>query len=108
VTNVLILLEQAIFPRRRAPHQRRPEIHLDHYAVHTSRISTNWLEEYNILPIPNPSYSPDLALSYFYLFSTVKEKLERIQLADEDQFFECLQEILRGLDQRELNIVFQA
>jgi hypothetical protein len=43
-----------------------------------------------------------------YLFSTVKEKLERIHLADEDQFFECLQGILRGLDQQELNRVFQA
>jgi hypothetical protein len=42
------------------------------------------------------------------LFPTVKEKLERIQLADEDQFLECLQEILRGLDQQELNTVFQA
>jgi hypothetical protein len=38
----------------------------------------------------------------------VKEKLERIQVADEDQFFECLQEILRGIDQEELNGVFQA
>jgi hypothetical protein len=42
------------------------------------------------------------------LFSTVKEKLERIHLADEDQFLECLQGVLRGLDQRELNRVFQA
>jgi uncharacterized protein YecT (DUF1311 family) len=38
----------------------------------------------------------------------VKEKLERIQLADEDQFLECLQENLKGLDQQELNKVFQA
>jgi hypothetical protein len=42
------------------------------------------------------------------LFSTVKEKLERIHLADEDPFFECLQGVLRGLDQQELNRVFQA
>jgi hypothetical protein len=42
------------------------------------------------------------------LFPTVKEKLEWIQLADEDQFSECLQEVLSGLDQQELNRVFQA
>jgi hypothetical protein len=41
------------------------------------------------------------------LFSTVK-KLERIHLADKDQFFGCLQGVLRGLDQEELNGVFQA
>jgi hypothetical protein len=29
-------------------------------------------------------------------------------LADSEQFFECLQEILRGLDQKQLNGVFQA
>jgi hypothetical protein len=38
----------------------------------------------------------------------VKEKLERIQVADEDQCFESLQEILRNIDQEELNGAFQA
>jgi hypothetical protein len=56
----------------------------------------------------HPPYSLDLAPSDFYLFPTIKEKLERIQLADEDQFFKCLQKVLRGLDQQELNTVFQA
>jgi hypothetical protein len=37
-----------------------------------------------------PPYSSDLAYNDFYLFPTVKEKLERIQLADENQFFESL------------------
>jgi hypothetical protein len=41
------------------------------------------------------------------LFSTVKEKLERIHLADEDQFLECLQGVLRSLDQQKSNRVFQ-
>jgi hypothetical protein len=43
-----------------------------------------------------------------YLFHTVKEKLKRIQVADEDQFAESLQEILRGIDQEELDSIFQA
>jgi hypothetical protein len=38
----------------------------------------------------------------------VKEKLERIQVANEDQFFEYLQEILKSIDQEELNGIFQA
>jgi hypothetical protein len=58
--------------------------------------------------MPDQLYSPNLATSDLYLFSTVKEKLERIHLADKDQFFECLQEVLRCLDQQELNRVFQA
>jgi hypothetical protein len=37
----------------------------------------------------------------------MEEKLGRIEVADEDQFFECLQGILRSIDQEELNGVFQ-
>jgi hypothetical protein len=37
----------------------------------------------------------------------MKEKLERIQLADEDQFFESLYELLRDIDQEELNACFR-
>jgi hypothetical protein len=48
--------------------------------------------------VSQPPYSPDLAPSDFYLFPTVKEKLERTQVADEDQFFESLQAILMGID----------
>jgi hypothetical protein len=61
-----------------------------------------------MLRIPQPPYSPDLARSDFYLFPRVKERLERTHVADEDEFFESLQGILRGIDQGELNRVFQA
>jgi hypothetical protein len=58
--------------------------------------------------MPQPLYSPDLFSGDFYLFPTVKEKLERTQVADKDQFFESLQAILRDIDRGELNKVFQA
>jgi histone-lysine N-methyltransferase SETMAR len=86
VTNILIPIEQAIFPGGRAPHERRHVVHFDSCSVHTSRVSTDWLEEHSIRRISHPPYSSDLAPSDLYLFPTVKEKLERIQLADEDQF----------------------
>jgi hypothetical protein len=83
-------------------------VHFDSCSVHTSRVSKDALQEHNILRMPHPPYSQDLASDGFYLFPTVKEKLERIHLADEDQFLECLQGILSGLDQQELNRIFQA
>jgi histone-lysine N-methyltransferase SETMAR len=83
-------------------------IHLDNCSVHPSRASTEWLEEHGMRRMPQPPYSPDLAPCDFYLFPTMKEKLERTQVADEDQFFESLEAILRGIDQEELNRVFQA
>jgi hypothetical protein len=58
--------------------------------------------------MPQPPYSHDLAPSGFYLFPTVKEKLQHIALRDEDQLFECLIEILSDLDHTEFNGVFRA
>jgi hypothetical protein len=108
VTNILTLLEESIFPQGRTPHQKRFVIHLDNCSVHTSRVSTEWLEEHGMRRMSQPHYSPDLATSDFYLFPTLKKKLERTQVADEGQFFESLQAILKGIDHDELNRVFQA
>jgi hypothetical protein len=58
--------------------------------------------------MPQPPYSPNIAVTECYLFPTVKEKLERIHLTAENQFFDSLQAILSGLDHEELNAVFQA
>jgi hypothetical protein len=56
----------------------------------------------------HPPYSPDLASNDFYLFPPVKEKLDRIQVANEDQLFESLKEILKRVDQEKLNGIFRA
>jgi hypothetical protein len=108
VTNTFISLEQMIFPCRMAPHEKRLVVSADNCSVHTSRGSIDWLEKYGIHGMPEQYYSPNPAIIYLCLFSTVKEKLERIHLADDDQFFESLQGDLRRLDQQELNTVFQA
>jgi hypothetical protein len=55
----------------------------------------------------HPPCLPDLAPGDFYLFPTVKEKLEWIQAATEDEFSESLQKILKGMDQVKLNGAFQ-
>jgi hypothetical protein len=86
VTNILTPLEQAIFPRWRVSHQKKFVIHLNNCSVHTSRASRDWLEEDDMRRMPQPFYSFHLISSDFYLFPTVKEKLERTQVADKDQF----------------------
>jgi hypothetical protein len=90
VTTILTPLEEAIFPQGRAPHQKRLVIHLDNCSVNTSPVSAEWLEEHGMHRMPWPLYSSDLASSDFYLFPTVKKKLERTQVADKDQFSESL------------------
>jgi hypothetical protein len=93
VTNILTPLEEVIFPQGRAPRQKRLVIHFANCSVHLCQASTDWLEEHGMRSMPQPPYSPDLAPSDFYLFPAVKEKIERTQVADEDQFFEFLQAI---------------
>jgi hypothetical protein len=51
---LLIRLEQAIFSRGRAPHEKWLVIRLDNCPVQASRVSTDWLEEHNILRMPDP------------------------------------------------------
>jgi hypothetical protein len=55
VTNLHIPLEQAIFPRGMAPHEKQLVIHLDNCSIRTNRVSTDWLEEHSILRM---SHSP--------------------------------------------------
>jgi hypothetical protein len=59
-------------------------VHIDNYSVRTSLASTSWLEEYRMHRTPHPLYSRDLTPNDFYLFLTVKERLERIQVIEED------------------------
>jgi hypothetical protein len=61
-----------------------------------------------MIPIPQPPYSPDLAPGDFYLFGPVKNRLEKIQASDADDFFEQLEEILSSIAVEELERVFAA
>jgi hypothetical protein len=86
VTYKLCPIEQAIFSRGMPRHQKRLVVHFDNCSVHTRKGSAHWLEEYGVFHMPYPFYSPDLAPSDFYLFPTVKQKLENIQVVDDDEF----------------------
>jgi hypothetical protein len=60
VTNMPIPLEQAIFRRGRAAHQKLLVTHVDNSSVHKSRVSTSCLEEQGIPCILYPPYIPGL------------------------------------------------
>jgi hypothetical protein len=106
VTNIFILFEQAIFPRRMALHQKQLVVHLDNCSVHTSLASRNWLEEHGMRRMPQPSYSWSGPL--WLLLVSYSERENR---TDSDRWrrpvFESLQTVLRAIDREELNKVFQ-
>jgi hypothetical protein len=86
-TNVLGPLEQKIFPTGRNPHVKRLTIHLDNCSIHTSGTTEEYIRQHNMIRLQHHPYSPDVAPSDFYLFSTITEKPKDIQMADEEDLF---------------------
>jgi hypothetical protein len=62
----------------------------------------------DMVSMPHPPYSPDLAPCNFYLFSTARERTEHTSITDKDQLFEELHLILRSIPGEELEKVFKA
>jgi hypothetical protein len=105
-TNILTPLQHCFFPKGRKPHGKRLVVHVDNCSVHRSRITELFMESHDMISMPHPPYSPDLAPSDFYLFGAVKQQLEHITVTDDDQFFEELHSILESISREELRRVF--
>jgi hypothetical protein len=69
-------------------------IRVDNCSVHTTVATQQFMSDHRMIRMAQPPYSPDLALSDFYLFSRMKNRLELIQACDADNFFGQLDEIL--------------
>jgi hypothetical protein len=107
ITHILESLYQVFFPSGRNPHEKRLVVHIDNCSVHKSQMTKTFMQNINMIDMSHSSYSPDLAPSDFYLFDTVKEKLEHEGITDEDQLFDMLMEILRSIRGKELIRVFE-
>jgi hypothetical protein len=106
--HILGPLHQVFFPTGRNPREKRLVVHVDNCSVHRSQTTRTFMQNNDMTDMPHPPYSPDLAPSDFYLFGTVKEKLEHDGITDEDQLFEVLVEILRSIPGEQLVAVFEA
>jgi hypothetical protein len=105
-TNILVPLEQKIFPSGRKPHAKRVTIHRDNCPIQTSKATEVHIREHNMMRLKHPPYSPDRAPSDFCLFLTIKEKLKDIRMVDEGDLFERLHELLKAISPKELDKVF--
>jgi transposase len=93
-TNVLAPLRKEFIPENRAQHPKLLVVHIDNCSIHTSGATQPFMSEHQMSRMPQLSYSPDLAPSDFYLFRTVKDRLERIHTRNGDDLFKQLLEIL--------------
>lgn len=76
---------------------RKLRIHHDNAPSHSSTIVTDYFEENDIILVPHPPYSPDLAPCDFWLFPLLKDKLRGTHYSSRhalgSAIFQCLQHI---------------
>jgi transposase len=88
----MTLLIANILPQGRIPHARRLHLHLDNCRVHFSNIIEQFITQNQILRVPHPSYSPDIASLDFSLFGHVKNSLVGRTFDEPEQLLEAITE----------------
>jgi hypothetical protein len=86
---------------------RRLVLHADNARVHTARKCQACCTEIRLGSAAHPPYSPDLALSDFFLFGDLKHLLQGVIIASRKELFAAIHEIVAGIRQETLRRVFQ-
>jgi hypothetical protein len=63
VKHIMAPLVQRVFPQGKTQYIPRLHVHLDNCRVHFSKVTEHFFIENQLLHVPHPSYSPDLAPS---------------------------------------------
>ena len=91
--------------------KKRPQsqfyLHLDNCKVHTSKITSEKIKELDLIKVPHPTYSPDIAPSDFYLFGDMKRKLQGKSFDDPQDLKESILKIISKISPEILNNVFK-
>jgi hypothetical protein len=106
VRYVLASMVAKVFPRGRIPRTRRLQLHLDVCRVHFSKATEQFITENHIGHVPHSPYSPDLALSDFWLFSHAKTSLLSQTFDEPEQLLEAITKFLNKIISLEVVAVF--
>jgi hypothetical protein len=99
-------LVQTVFPQGKTRYPRRLNVHLDSCRVHFSKVTEQSLIENQLLCVPHPPYSPDLAPSDFWLFGRIKTGIAGRSFTEPEELLECIGAFLEGIPAAELTAVF--
>jgi hypothetical protein len=81
--------------------------HADNARAHTDQKCRTFCEENGLPLAPHPPHSPDLALSDFFLFGYVKERLKGIVFPSYEELFNAIGEVVTGIESDTLTTVFE-
>jgi hypothetical protein len=104
--HVIAPLVQTVFPQGRTRYAPRLKIHLNNCPVHFSKVMELFFVENQLLHVPHPTYSPDLAPSDFWLFARIKTGPAGRSFAESEKLLEGVREFLEGIHAAELMAVF--
>jgi hypothetical protein len=105
-THIAEPLLAKIFSEGRKSHALRLNVHLHNSLVHFSNALKQFFDEISLVTFPHPLYSPDLALSDFWLFGHIKSLHAGRVFSDADGLLEALIEFLNEVQPSELQPLF--
>ena len=82
------------------PERRKVRLLHDNAKPHTSKITRQKLEEFGWEVLPHPPYSPDLALSDYHLFRSLRNHLVKKQFDDQAQLKSDLENFFSSLSRK--------
>jgi hypothetical protein len=103
---VLSQFAQKMRPNSRTTRKPLTLIHIDNARVYTARATQEKLDVSRFKRTPQPPHSPDIAPSELFLSGWLKTQLERRECKGEDELYEVVDEILKGLSIEMIETVF--
>jgi len=83
-------------------------LHHNHVPTYTALAVQHFLASKNMMVVPHPSYSPDLAPCDFFLFSMMKIKLKGWRYDPVEEIQAKLQKVLKDADTKDFQDSFQS
>jgi histone-lysine N-methyltransferase SETMAR len=77
--------------------EERIYIHMDNAPCHRAAISRNAFHNTNLIEMPQPPYSPDLAPCDFFLFGYLKNRMKGFHFRNSESLLEKAQEIVSSI-----------
>jgi hypothetical protein len=80
-----------------AGNERKLLVHAGNARAHITKLSTQYFNKNPMKSVPHSPYSPDVALSDFYLFEYVTRCLAGLSFEDADQLLTAVEDGLEGI-----------
>jgi histone-lysine N-methyltransferase SETMAR len=106
IDQILKLLSQEHSAKSADIARRSFWLHFDNSRCHSAKIVVEEMIRLKCKSVAHPPYSPDLAIAYFYLFSVLKQKLQSIDVSDDEELKSEMLTIFQGILSEELKKSF--